>query len=262
MFYGAAVENVIGWMQGLRPEWVWVMMLLVCFGLILVLLRTMGPAGLYAYIVVAVVCSNILVLKAVKFSVYDEPIALGTVLFTSTFLCTDILAEYYGTKVAKRGVYLGLVGMVLMTIFMMFGLGFQSLSEVGYGESHGWAIENHEHMMGLFMPTPVLLVAGMVAYLFSQLNDVWVFNFIKRLTKGKSLWLRNNLSTIVSAFIDNVIFSVLAWVVFAKEPMGWSTLWFTYILGTYWIRVVVALLDTPVIYAAKYFVKREDTGNL
>lgn len=258
MFVGLTFERMVEWMNGMPPEYIWVVMLLFCFGSILVLLRLFGESGLYVYIAVSVVCSNILVLKAVKFSVYSEPVALGTVLFTSTFLCTDILAEYYGARSARRGVYLGMVGMFLVVVFMLMGIGFQPLSGSEYGESYDWAITSHESMKHLFMPAPVLLLAGVVAYICSQLHDVWLFNLVKRLTRGKWLWLRNNLSTIISAFIDNVIFSVLAWVVFAKEPMGWKTLWFTYILGTYWIRVLVALVDTPVIYLAKYFVKREE----
>ena len=50
--------------------------------------------------------------------------------------------------------------------------------------------------------------------------------------------------------IDNTIFSVLAWVVFAADPIGWQPLIFTFILGTYWLRVVVAALDTPFVYLA------------
>ena len=56
----------------------------------------------------------------------------------------------------------------------------------------------------------------------------------------------------VSALIDNAVFSVLAWVVFAPEPIGWKALVFTYILGTYALRVVVAALDTPFVYLARH----------
>ena len=119
MFVGLTFERMVEWMNGMPPECIWVVMLLFCFGSILVLLRLFGESGLYVYIAVSVVCSNILVLKAVKFSVYSEPVALGTVLFTSTFLCTDILAEYYGARSARRGVYLGMVGMFLVVVFML-----------------------------------------------------------------------------------------------------------------------------------------------
>ena len=63
-----------------------------------------GEIGLYIYSAIAIIVANIQVLKLVKFSFFSEPIALGTVLFASTFLCTDILAEYYGAKKARINV--------------------------------------------------------------------------------------------------------------------------------------------------------------
>ena len=64
--------------------------------------------------------------------------------------------------------------------------------------------------------------------------------------------LRNNASTWISALIDNTVFSVLAWVVLAPEPMAWQPLIFTYILGTYVLRIAVAALDTPFVYLARW----------
>ena len=66
------------------------------------------------------------------------------------------------------------------------------------------------------------------------------------------MWLRNNASTAISALIDNTIFSVLAWIVFAADPLPWSTVIFTFILGTYWLRLIVAAMDTPIIYLSRY----------
>ena len=56
--------------------------------------------------------------------------------------------------------------------------------------------------------------------------------------------------------IDNTIFSVLAWVVFAPEPLDFYTLVFTFILGTYLLRIVVAFVDTPFVYLARYAVRQ------
>ena len=53
-------------------------------------------------------------------------------------------------------------------------------------------------------------IASMIAYLVSQYFDVWIYSRIKRLTKNRFLWLRNNLSTILSSLLDNTVFSLLA----------------------------------------------------
>src|SRR3546814_14286238 len=109
----------------------------------------------------------------------------------------------------------------------------------------------------LFMPMPALFGAGMTSYLISQLNDGWIYQSIRRLTGQRALWLRNNGSTMISALIDNTIFSVLAWVVLAPQPIGWEPLVFTYILGTYGLRVMLALLDTPFMRTAERRVGKE-----
>ncbi len=245
------VEGLISWMNGLPPEAIWLAMLAVCFAAVLLLLRLFGETGLYVYIAVAILGANVQVLKAVKFGLYDDPVALGTILFASTYLCTDILAEHYGARAARRGVAIGFSSFLLFTIFMLLNLGFRPMTPEEAGEAMGWALPYHGHMAALFTPAPQFFAAGMIAYLASQYHDIWLFSLLKRTTGGRFLWLRNNASTAISAMIDNVIFSVLAWVVFAETAVPWEAVIFTYILGTYWLRLVVALFDTPIIYLAR-----------
>jgi len=227
-----------------------VALLLFAFGAILFLHRFFGPTGLYAYMVVAIIGGNLHVLKLTQFSVFPDPVALGTILFSTTFLCTDILSEYHGAAAARRGVLLGFVGLILFNVFLFAALAFRPLdpAEGGLGVAAG---KMQASMETVFLPAPGILVASLAAYLVSQFNDIWIFNRLRAATKGRYLWLRNNLSTWISALIDNAVFSVLAFVVFAMDPVPWKPLLFTYILGTYGLRVVVAVLDSPIVYLAK-----------
>ncbi|NIR44143.1 MAG: VUT family protein, partial [Gemmatimonadetes bacterium] len=61
------------------------LLLVVSFGAVLVLHRLFGAAGLFAYVVAAILAANVQVLKAVQFAVYPAPVALGTVTFSSSF---------------------------------------------------------------------------------------------------------------------------------------------------------------------------------
>lgn len=250
-------EALIAFLNSRPPELVWILEILVCYSAVLILQRLFGKHGLYLFIVVAIIAANIQVLKAVKFSVYPDPVALGTVLFSASYLCTDILTEHYGRAAARRGVLLGFAGMLLMTVVMLVALGFRPMTPEEAGEGMAWALPNHGHMLALFLPAPALFAASMCAYLLSQFNDIWLFALIRRLTGGRMLWLRNNASTAVSALIDNTVFSVLAWVVFAPEPIGLQALIFTYILGTYLLRLGLALLDTPFMYLSRYMMQGE-----
>lgn len=237
------------------PELIWVTLLVAAFTAILLLHRWFGPAGLYVYMAVAIIGGNLHVLKLTQFSVFPDPVALGTILFSTTFLCTDILTEYHGAATARKGVILGFSGLVLFNLFLFAALAFRPLdpSDGQLGDS---AAAMQQSLETVFLPAPGILVASLIAYLLSQFNDIWVFSRLRTATGGKYLWLRNNLSTWISALIDSAVFSVLAFVVFAAEPVPWKPLLFTYILGTYGLRVVVAVLDSPVVYLAKPRIKQ------
>tara|TARA_Y100001960_G_scaffold318083_1_gene387306 strand:+ start:1271 stop:1687 length:417 start_codon:yes stop_codon:yes gene_type:complete len=137
---------------------------------------------------------------------------------------------------------------------MLFTLGFKPIEEISLSSEYAWAASIQNNMLSIFMPFPILFGASMIAYLFSQFFDVWFFEKISFLTKGKFLWLRNNFSTMISSFLDNIIFSLFAWIIFNPNPLDFYTVFFTYILGTYFLRILVAIFDTPFIYLAKKFV--------
>ena len=247
----SSVHRLIAALQALPPEALWPVLLVACFGAVLVLYRLFGEVGLDVYVVVAVLTANVQVLKAVKFAVYPDPVALGTVVFASSYLATDILAEHHGPAAARRAVFLGFASYLIFTVLMMLTIGFAPLTAEQAGEEMAWAVANHEHIAALFTQAPSLFLAGMAAYLLSQLHDVWLFDRLKRAFDGRRLWLRNNLSTATSAFLDNSVFSVLAWIVLAPEPLPFATVFWVYILGTWWLRLIVAALDTPFVYLAR-----------
>ena len=252
-------EELIAQMNALPPEAMWLLLLVACFVAILAMLRVFGEAGLYVYVVIAIVGANLQVLKPVQFSVpfLSDPVALGTILFASTYLCTDILTEHFGRKVARRAVLIGFAGYLIWTLLSVLTLGFRPLTPAEAGEGLAWALGNHGAMATLFTPAPAFFAAGMIAYLVSQYHDIWMYRLVGMVTRGRHLWLRNNVSTLLSGLIDNIVFSVLAWVIFAPDPLGWEPLIFTYILGTYVLRVLVALLDTPFLYLARFAIHPE-----
>ena len=112
----------------LSTELVWIIFVFFCFTSILIFLKFFGYIGLYIYTSVAIIAANIQVLKTVDFFYSPEPVALGTLLFASTFLCTDILSEHFGKEKAQKNILISFAGFLIMTIFMMFTLGFKPSS--------------------------------------------------------------------------------------------------------------------------------------
>jgi uncharacterized integral membrane protein (TIGR00697 family) len=87
----------------------------------------------------------------------------------------------------------------------------------------------------------------MASYLISQHLDISIFNWIKKATKGKFLWLRNNASTLISQLIDSIFFTFVGlYGIVANDENVWQIILFTYI-----IKVIIALADTPFIYLSK-----------
>jgi uncharacterized integral membrane protein (TIGR00697 family) len=239
---------------------IWFIFLLFCLFVVLIFLRLFGEVGLYIYTVLAIIVANIQVLKIVDFPFFENPIALGTILFSTTFLTTDILSEYYGAEYARKNILIGFVSFLVMTIFMLFTMGFTPLSEISAGDEYSWALTKQDNLLEIFMPFPSFFAASMIAYLISQFFDVWFYKRLLELTNKKFLWLRNNLSTTISALLDNTIFSVFAWIIFNPNPLDFNVVLFTFILGTYVLRIIIAIFDTPFIYLAKFFIPNRING--
>lgn len=232
------------------PELLWAVLLLVAFATVLGMHRLFGPAGLFAYVSVAVIAGNLHVLKITQFSLLPDPIPLGTILFATTFLSTDILAEYHGPKIARRAVLVAFSSLILFNLFMFLALAFRPLSPEA-GDLGAYGAQMQTHLQAVFLPSLGILAASLIAYIVSQFNDIWIFESLRRYTRGKHLWLRNNVSTAISALIDNLIFGLLAFRLFTSTPVEWNTLLFSYVLGTYGLRLAVSILDSPIIYLAK-----------
>jgi len=113
---------------------------------------------------------------------------------------------------------------------------------------------NQEAFESVFGATMRMMIASIIAFLISQLHDVWSFDFWKRKTKGKYLWLRNNLSTFVSQFVDTTIFMFLA---FYKVAPKFTVPFVFSLIIPYWLfKVVFALIDTPLCYLGVKWLKK------
>ena len=92
----------------------------------------------------------------------------------------------------------------------------------------------------------------MIAYLTAQFVDVKIFEFLRKLTKGKHLWLRNNGSTILSQLIDSSLVVIIALIIYptltgTSIPLTWPNA-IQIIIGQYLFKACIAVLDTPLIY--------------
>ncbi|MDD4532265.1 MAG: queuosine precursor transporter [Bacilli bacterium] len=211
------------------------------FAMIIACFHFFGRIGMFTWIAIATIIANILVVKVVEyFTLYST---LGNVFYGSIFLSTDILTEHYGKKEAKRSIILGFAADLILIVAMQMGLAFRPFA------NDQWAGQVQGAMEILFGLTPRIVAGSLLAYLVSQFLDITIFSKIRKATKTKHLWMRNNGATLLSQIFDTLIFVVVAFA--GAQGYSFDALWGIFIT-TYVLKAFVALLDTPFIYLSKH----------
>lgn len=194
-------------------------------------------------------------------------VAVGVLPYPITFLCTDLISELYGKRRASLVVWIGL----LLNIWVLFILWLggvldapDNLNEQGQMAltiedgvpvaPHGYSFFDIRFMA--FGAT----MASMIAYLTAQFVDVHVFHFIKKKTKGKKLWLRNNVSTLTSQLVDSIAVILITYYYAENLPVNESDPIFSqlliFIFSAYMFKVIAALLDTVPFYILTKYLRR------
>ena len=184
-------------------------------------------------------------LLLVKFLLlFDEPVTVSLFVYVLTFAFTDVLTELYGDRQAASVVWVGgvLNGVMLGLIYIIGALPFHS-------SSPGDALLFQRS----FNFVSVAVVASMVTYFIAQLLDIYLFSLLFEKTRGRYLWLRNNVATMLSQLVDSIVFCVVAWGLWCwacaggDRGLSWSS-WLALSVREYFWKVVLALLDTPLVY--------------
>lgn len=203
------------------------------FGALLVCYRLFGKTGAAAWVAMATILANVITAK--NADIFGMSTAIGTVMFASTFLATDILTEYHGREEAKKAVLVGLFADVLLIVSTQIALLYKP-SEFDYADGA---------MQTLFALNLRISLASMTMYFIANMADVYLFSKLKEKSGGRLLWLRNNVSTILCNCLENFGFIWLAFVgIYDTETI------LTIAISTSVIEAIVALCDTPFLYLA------------
>lgn len=197
-----------------------------------VLAKYYGKEALTAGFISLLLMSNIVAVKIVGFSRWTVPAAILT--YSSTFLVTDLLTEFYGRKEAQKTVLFGFYANMVMIFSIWVAL---SWTAAPFWEGQAAM----EVILGL---VPRIVIASMIGYLISQNFEVMVFHFWKEQFKGRQLWLRNNLTSLITMLIDTLVFIPLAF--YGTLP---NSVIGDLITGQYIVKIIVAMIDTVFIYA-------------
>ena len=170
--------------------------------------------------------------------------SFGIWLFPLTFLITDVLAEVKGKKFVANLIWSTAIALIFSFIFIQISI---------WVEPAGRFAETNPAFVTVFKSSARIIIASLIAFVISQFHDIWAFEFWKKKTKGKHLWLRNNLSTVVSQFIDTTIFIFIAFNQMTPR-FDFAFMW-QLILPYYALKIILALIDTPFVYMGVKWLK-------
>jgi queuosine precursor transporter len=199
------------------------------------------PDALIALYVAFVIFSNIVASKIgafnLGFATFYAPAAV--IIFSVTFLMTDIVNEKFGRKETHK--------MILIAFFAQVAVSFFSWLILSLNSAPFWT--NQPAFELILGQVPRIMIASWIAFLISENIDAFIFDWFKKLTKGKYLWMRNAFSSIPSMALDSVLFVTIAF--YGKQPIL-SLIW-----GLMVVKWLVGIIDIPFMYLNRWIMYKK-----
>ena len=207
--------------------------IIATFSIVVCMEKMFKKEGLYEWISIATIMANILVCKSID--ILGLTASLGNVMFASIFLATDILSEKYDVKDSRKAVMLAIASQIIFILATTLAVSYIP-SETDL---------SHESMKTLFSINARVSISSIVMFGASNMLDIYLFEKLKK-KFPKQLWLRNNVSTIISNCLENYFFVFFAFV----GIYDYSTI-LSIATTTSILEIIIAICDTPFMYIAK-----------
>lgn len=170
--------------------------------------------------------------------------SIGIILWPVIFLLTDLINEYYGKDGVRKLTYItvGLIAFTFIILTIALNISATSFSPI-----------SDDNFRTVFGQSQWIIVGSIVAFLFSQLIDVYVFWAFKKVTGNKHIWLRATGSTMVSQLVDTFVVQFIAFVLPGKWPFN------EFLVNATWgysFKLIIAIALLPLIYIGHYIIGR------
>ncbi len=171
--------------------------------------------------------------------------SIGIIPWPIVFLTTDLINEYYG-KAGVRKLSL-ITASLIAYAFVILLLAIKIPAAVGI------STVTDEQFYAVFGQSLWIIAGSIVAFLFSQFVDVFIFWMLRDKTGGKMIWLRSTGSTVISQLIDTfVVLGIAFWL-----PGKMTTSVFLNAAFTgYTFKLIIAVALTPLIYVGHNVIEK------
>jgi len=212
-----------------------------------------------AFFVAVLVLSNIASSAKIVdlgFSLFGIQLAFdgGTLLFPLAYVLADILTEVYGFKASRRVIWTGFA--VLAFSALVFFI-LQALPAESSWDAQDGAGATGSAAYGIIlggMSSGGIVLASLAGYLVGEFLNSVLLSRIKVMMKGRFLWFRAVVSSLVGELLDSVVFVSIA--CFAGV-FGWN-LFITLALTNYILKCLIEALVLPVTYTVTRQLKKRE----
>ncbi len=173
-------------------------------------------------------------ITVLEFGSRSVTVPAGILVFSVTFLLTDVVNERFGRRETQRMIFLGLLAQMAMVFFFWVGIKMPP--------APFWDLQ--EPWGRIFGMVPRITVASWVAFLVAENADAYIFAWFHKLTRGHHLWARNAFSSIPALALDSLIFVPLAF--------GGTMPLLPLIVGQVLIKWLTCVVDIPFMYLNKW----------
>ncbi|MDD3996092.1 MAG: queuosine precursor transporter [Sphaerochaetaceae bacterium] len=178
-------------------------------------------------------------------TIFGVRVSVGILFMPVLFVATDVVSEVFGRKTATLFVNISTAMLIFMFFMMWVCIQMEPYPTWGMQEAY----------TTIFGSSMRMTIASVTSFLLSQHVDVITFFLFKKLTANKAFWLRKNLSTMVSQFIDTTVFMFIA---FYRTTDQYTAAFIFSLIIPYWLfKIVFAVADTPLCYLGVWWLKRE-----
>ena len=154
-------------------------------------------------------------------------------LFPITYIFGDILTEVYGFERSRLVIWLGVIANLVMSLY--FFLILKTPVPVFFDGGDAYA-----RVLGF---TPLVVIASILGYFAGEFANSSTLSILKKVTKGKHLWMRTIGSTIAGEFVDTLIFITIAFA--GILPTGALI---SMLIAQYIFKTLYEILATPLTY--------------
>lgn len=127
-------------------------------------------------------------------------IGAGTLFFPLLYVLNDVITEIYGFSASRRMIFLALI----------FNMSFSLLMYLIIFLPEGADWQEKEAFNTIFALSPRIMLGSLLSYFIGELVNSAIISNLKLQFRGKFFAIRATFSTLVSSFLESILFVLIA----------------------------------------------------